>query len=366
MPGSANQEFESLVRLHGLTYSHPGSGLKLLRYYNTATAALQQFDPDHIRLPGPVMARLQQRNLPQSLAQLDADLEWQYQHDQRRIITIFDPAYPQLLKEIPDPPLCLFLWGDESRLRQDQIAVVGSRKPTQQGVRIAETFANALGAAGITVTSGMAYGIDAAAHRGAMETAGKTIAVQGCGADMIYPRGHERLAKKILEQGLIVSEFPTGTGAFPQYFPQRNRIVTGLGLGTLVVEAAIKSGSLISARLAMEQGREVFAVPGSVFAPQSEGCHQLISQGAKLTTSVADIIEELPGYVLEPGVAPEPDLDEEGHAILQHLSGEAVSIDRLHELSDIPLSTLMTRLVELEVEGLVQANALGYVLARPA
>ena len=253
----------------------------------------------------------------------------------------------------------LFVWGKSHHLEKPQLAIVGSRKPTPYGISVASEIAQQLAAVGFTITSGLAIGIDAAAHRGALAAGLATIAVQGCGIDQIYPRSHERLAQEILEQGCLVSEYPTGTGAHPRHFPQRNRIVTGLSRGTLVIEAAIKSGSLISARLAMEQGRDVFAVPGSIHSKQSEGCHLLIRQGAALVTNVLDLLEEFPDFEIDRNKAP-PILSSQEDAVLSALSGGACHADRIHEQTKIPIELLMALLIDLEIKGLIQSAADGY------
>jgi len=211
----------------------------------------------------------------------------------RHILTLHDPAYPALLKEIADPPPLLFVRGDPAVLSRPQLGIVGSRNPTPGGRSLAEDFARSLSRCGLVVTSGMALGIDAAGHRGALRGGGTTLAVAGTGPDRIYPARHRDLARAIVEQGAIISEFAPGTPALPSNFPRRNRIISGLSLGVLVVEAACRSGSLITARLAAEQGREVFALPGSIHNPLARGCHHLIRQGAKLVEDIEDIVEEL-------------------------------------------------------------------------
>ena len=203
-------------------------------------------------------------------------------------------GYPRLLEEIFDPPLVLYARGQLSALESPCVAIVGTRRPTLYGLQMAQGLASDLGARGISIASGLARGIDAAAHRGCLDGNGKTIAVLGCGIDVVYPREHRQLAKKVLENGLLLSEFIPGTSPAPQNFPVRNRIISGLALGTLIVEASEYSGSLITARLAMEQNREVFALPGNLTSPQSFGPNFLIKQGAKLVQSWRDVVEEMP------------------------------------------------------------------------
>ena len=211
----------------------------------------------------------------------------------RRLVCYGTADYPPLLAAIADAPLALFVEGDAGVLGLPQLAMVGARNPTAIGRDTAAQFAEHLAHAGLAITSGLALGIDAASHRGALAGEGRTIAVQGCGPDRVYPAEHAALAREIAARGALVTEFPTGVPPLPEHFPRRNRIISGLAVGTLVVEAALASGSLITARLAAEQGREVFAIPGSIHSPLSRGCHRLIRQGAKLVESAEDIFTEL-------------------------------------------------------------------------
>lgn len=225
-------------------------------------------------------------------ARLDADRAW-LQQPGHRLLTCTDPDWPALLAETPWAPVALFVRGDAGLLWQPQIAIVGSRNPTAGGRDSARAFAATLARTGLTVTSGLASGIDAAAHEGALAATGRTIAVVGTGPDLVYPAVHTALAERIAAGGVIVSEHPPGTPARAQHFPSRNRIIAGLSLGTLVVEAALRSGSLITARLAGEAGREVFALPGSIHNPMAKGCHRLIREGARLVETAQEIVEEL-------------------------------------------------------------------------
>jgi DNA processing protein len=225
-------------------------------------------------------------------AQIDTTLAWTAEAG-NTIITLGDPAYPPSLLETPDPPTLLYVKGRLELLNRPAIAIVGARSATPQGIANAENFAEAFARAGLTVISGLALGIDAAAHRGALAGAGGTVAVIGTGIDRIYPARNAALARQIAEQGVLISEFPLGMPPLAHNFPRRNRIISGLSRGVLVVEAAVGSGSLITARQAAEQGREVLAIPGSIHSPLARGCHQLIKQGAKLVESAADVLEEL-------------------------------------------------------------------------
>ena len=227
--------------------------------------------------------------------QVDVDLAWLEQPG-TEIILFNDNSYPPLLKTITDPPPLLFVIGDAAILKQKQLAMVGSRHPTPGGRETAHDFALHLATNGIVITSGLALGIDGASHEGALAAGGLTVAVAGNGLDRVYPARHRELAHRISENGALVSEFPPGTAPVASNFPRRNRIISGLSMGVLVVEAALHSGSLITARTAIEQGREVFAVPGSIHNPQAKGCNSLIRQGAKLVETATDIFEELGGF----------------------------------------------------------------------
>ena len=280
-----------------------------------------------------------------------------------------DAQYPADLKEIYDPPAILYGLGNLALLRTPMVAVVGSRRHTHYGKQVARRLAAELVSRGITVTSGMARGIDTHAHEGALEQGGKTIAALGCGLDICYPPENRALKQRIQEQGLVISEFPPGTKPAPLNFPRRNRIISGLSAGTVVVEAGVKSGALITAEFSLEQGREVFAVPGSIESPYSSGCHKLLKEGAKLVESAADILEEL--VLFDPGVqrqneagmerppggasSREPPPLEAGEAeLLEILHYEPVSLEELAGMSQVPLSSLNYLLLEMEMKGLVK------------
>jgi len=271
------------------------------------------------------------------------------------ILTLADAAYPQALLAAADPPPLLFLKGRVELLGRPALAIVGSRNATAQGMANAENFARTLGAAGYTIVSGQALGIDTAAHRGALGSAGSTIAVIGTGADIVYPARNRDLAHAIAADGLILSEFPLGTPALAANFPRRNRIISGLSRGVLVVEAAMRSGSLITARLAGDQGREVFAIPGSIHSPLSKGCHVLIKQGAKLVDAAQDILEEF-GSVgrlpAAPGaLSPAINADDPGERVLAAMGYDAVGLDALQGRTGLTVDVLSALLLELELEG---------------
>lgn len=287
-------------------------------------------------------------------AQVEGALEWAAEPG-RRVLTLADPAYPQSLLTIADPPILLYVAGDPAFLQGPSLAVVGARNATPGGQENARAFARHLATHGWRVVSGLALGIDAAAHEGALDAGpdgAGTVAVMGTGIDRIYPARHRELAHRIAAHGALVSEFPLGTGALPPHFPKRNRIVAGLARGVLVVEAAKQSGSLITARLAGESGREVFAIPGSIHSPLSRGCHALIRQGAKLVETAADITDELGGGPM-PGVrgAPRPEASLPAHPVLEALGFDPLYLDTLQGRLTMDTGDLQAQLVELELQG---------------
>jgi DNA processing protein len=264
------------------------------------------------------------------------------------LMTLADDDYPPSLLEIADPPAMLYCKGRRSLLKQPALGIVGSRNATPQGSRDAEAFAHALSDAGLTIVSGLALGIDAAAHRGGLAGAGSSVAVVGTGLDRVYPARNKALAHQLAENGLIVSEFPLGTQPLPGHFPRRNRLISGLSRGVLVVEATPDSGSLITARVATEQGREVFAIPGSIHSPMARGCHALIKQGAKLVESAADILDELAWQQrLAPPVLPDTPAD----PILSALDDAPTTLDTLAQRTGLTLDALSAKLLTLELDG---------------
>ena len=299
---------------------------------------------------------------------VERDLAW-LEQGECHLLTMAEDNYPPLLRDIDDAPPLLFLRGDPHLLTQPQLAMVGSRNPSAGGRETARDFAHTLAASGMVITSGLALGIDAASHQGALEGGGQTIAVAGTGLDRVYPASNRELAHAIIDGGgAIISEFPPGTPPQAGNFPKRNRIISGLSLGTLVVEAALRSGSLITARLAVEQGREVFAIPGSIHNPLARGCHQLIRQGAKLVESAADILEELAPQLHailaqdegDEGDGSESELDGEYLQLLQAIGHEPTSVDRMVERSGLTAEAVSSMLLILELQGYVEATAGGY------
>jgi DNA processing protein len=271
------------------------------------------------------------------------------------IVTLADSDYPQALLNIPDPPLLLYVKGRLDLLNRPALAVVGSRSATPQGISNAEAFAKSLSDAGLCIISGLAHGIDAAAHRGGLRGQGNSVAVIGTGLDKVYPAANRDLAHALAQQGALVSEFPLGTPPLAANFPRRNRLISGMSLGCLVVEASLQSGSLITARLALEQGRDVFAIPGSIHAPQSKGCHALLKQGAKLVEAAQDILEELGGLLVSPAPAANsagPDSEGQDAAeLLEHLGFDPVDVDTLSVRSGLTVGQLSAMLLSLELNG---------------
>ncbi len=317
---------------------------------------------------------------------VDADLKWAEQEN-ASILTLDDDRYPAMLKNIPDAPPILYVLGQAEILKLPQLAIVGSRNPSRGGQEIAHDFAAYLTAMGMTVTSGLAMGIDAAAHQGALDSMAKglkghgfTVAVTGTGLDRVYPAKNREIAHKIAENGVLVSEYAPGTPPLPGNFPRRNRIISGLSMGVLVVEAALQSGSLITARLATEQGREVFAVPGSIHHPLAKGCHALIREGAKLVETGQHILEELRGISAIHSESEEQNplsdvqadieeeqssnslenIDAEYQQVLKCIDFEPTSVDKVVERSGLTADAVCSMLLVLELQGYIIALSGGY------
>lgn len=316
---------------------------------------------------------------------LSADLAYIESQPGLHCLRYDDPLYPRLLREIPRPPPLLFVRGEPASLSLPQLAIVGSRNPSGGGAENAERFAHYMAERGFAITSGLALGIDAAAHRGALRAGGRTIAVMGTGIDLIYPSRHRQLAQEIIDSGgALVSEFPLGTASHACNFPQRNRIISGLSGGTLVVEAAVQSGSLITASYALQHDREVFAIPGSIHNPLARGCHQLIRQGATLVETAQDIVDQLAGLlsykrqeikqqqpqadffpatertesvVTQQSIA----LEDTEKQLLQALGYDPLPVDLLAERTGLDIGNLSAQLIVLEIKGLVQQVGASYV-----
>jgi len=349
-----------LARAYGLTADHVSAALaelgSLEQLLTASPATLEKLD-----IPRAARAFLTN---PDEDA-LAADVAW-IEANGAHCIPCASSEYPPLLARAPGAPAALFVLGDPEALRAPQLAMVGSRNPTAGGRDTARNFASYFSRVGLTITSGLALGIDAASHEGALLAKGRTIAVCGSGLDQVYPRQHNALAAQIRERGALVSEFPPRTSPRRENFPRRNRIISGLSLGTLVVEAARHSGSLITAACALEQGREVFAIPGSIHNPQSRGCHQLIRHGAKLVEEAADVLSELnisfdQQSVMSPATAVSVDrgMDKEYQMLLDALGFEPVSIDVLVTRTGLPSESIASMLLILELGGRVAPQAGG-------
>jgi DNA processing protein len=335
----------------------PGLGAQGLRKLLSAFGMPQQvLAAGHGALTRIVSAEVAERiRFEADSAAASATLEWAAR-DGHSILTLADEDYPRQLLEIADPPPLLYLRGRRELIANACLAVVGSRNATPQGAANAEQFSRAFSRAGLTIVSGLALGIDAAAHRGGLDGAGSTIAVVGTGADMLYPPGNRSLGERIAREGLIISEFPLGTAPTGHNFPRRNRVIAGLARGCLVVEAALSSGSLITARLAAEQGRDVFAIPGSIHSPFSKGCHALIKQGAKLVESAQDLLEEMGVPGLGAARAAESNHAAANRAdagLLRWIGHDPCAVDTLCARSGLTAEAVSAMLLQLELDGKV-------------
>ncbi|MGI9309748.1 MAG: DNA-processing protein DprA [Gammaproteobacteria bacterium] len=338
----------------------PATALELLERFGSAAAVTRATRSELIAagLKGATINAL----LQPDEALLERSQTW-LEQDGRHLISFEDERYPKLLRAAPGAPLAFFLQGDPEKLARQQIAVVGSRSATPAGLEIAAHFSAYLARNGFGIVSGLALGIDSAAHTGALDAGGVTVAVCGTGLDTIYPPQNRQLAQRITASGALISEFPPGVGARRDHFPRRNRLISGLCVGTLVVEAGAKSGALITARYAAEQGREVFAIPGSINSPQSKGCHRLIRDGAKLVERASDILEELNMFntadIPAKSAAPEDTADVAGinmehQDLLEIIGWDPVSIDLTVMRSGLTAEELSSMLLILELEGMVK------------
>jgi DNA processing protein len=360
------QYWLAVARVEGLGVR---GALRLIEHFGSPQAAYlaSLTELESCGLPAPVaQAIFAQVGLKEAEKEMEAAAKADCE-----LVTLASDNYPPLLKQIPDPPLLLYVRGDVKVLAQYAVAMVGTRRPTAYGSSVAHRLASDLAQRGLVIVSGLARGIDSAAHRGALEGKGKTVAVQGRGMDAIYPAENKQLAEKILESGAMISEFPLGTGPTPENFPIRNRTISGLTLGVIVVEAAEYSGSLITARLANEQNREVFAVPGNITSAQSFGTNHLIKQGAKLVDQWMDVVEEFPAEI-RMQLLPPPDASEEAmaapgaslfettltpeqKAVFDVLRcDEALFVDSIISLAQLPQPRVLGALLELEMSGLIR------------
>ncbi len=350
-----------LLALNRMNRVGPRTVAKLLKHWPQLQDMFELSQPE-----------LEKEGLPPVLAEaiatfdwkgVEEDLRWQERSPHHHLITWADPEYPVLLREIHDPPAVLYARGDLSCFNQDMVAMVGTRKPSVTGRETARHFARELSSRQLTIVSGLAAGIDAEVHQGCLDIGGKTIAVMGTGIDRVYPRAHARLAEEIGKNGLLLSEFPLKTSPIAGHFPRRNRIISGLSLATLIVEAAIRSGTLITARLAMEQNRDVLAIPGSIHNPQARGCHHLLQQGAKLVTSIEDVLDELARdyEITAPTLLNERVLASENKNLVKCIGYEVTSIDQVVVRSGLEVSEVACLLASLELQGVIQAVTGGYM-----
>jgi len=342
-------EFEAWFRL----LETPGLGRegarRLLAAFGSATQVLQASKAARQQVVGPQLALALDTEPEELPKRLRAAQDWLTGGEGRRVLCIGDADYPAILLQTPDPPLLLYVQGQVEFLDRRSLAIVGSRNASAQGVDNARSFGAHLSQRGWTIVSGLAFGIDGAAHEGGLAGPGSTVAVVGTGLDRVYPARHRALAHRIATAGVLISEFAPGTPPLPPNFPMRNRIIAALARGTLVVEAALQSGSLITARQAADYGREVFAVPGSIHSPLSRGCHALIRQGAKLVESADDILEELQGSAVA-SAAPAPSAARRRDPVLDALGHDPATLDALCARTGWSAQELSARLLELELE----------------
>jgi DNA processing protein len=359
---SSPAELEARLRLHRLPEIGPKRFHKLIDAFGSASAALSA-PASAWRALGVPTASAEARRNPDIRDGASAAMAWLERQDQH-LLMWDDPDYPALLAEIPDPPPLLFIAGNRSLLDRPQLGMVGSRRASKPGMDTAAAFARSLAGAGFVITSGLALGIDGAAHQGALDVGGATIGVLGTGIEKLYPQRHKHLAATMIAQGgAVISELPLDAGPHASNFPRRNRIISGLSLGVLVVEASVASGSLITARLAAEQGREVYAIPGSIHHPGARGCHQLIRDGATLVETIDHIMEGLRGWqVLPPSNDPKatdlaPAPKQVDHPLLALLHAAPHTSEALAVSSGWPLPKVLSALTELELDGCITCEA---------
>jgi len=349
----------ALLVLNRLPNVGPRTIAKLLRRWPNAETIFRLSRKD--LLDAGVPERLADVLLSAKLDMIDVDMRWQEKHN-HTLLTWFDATYPILLKEIPDAPPVLYAIGEVNCLQEPKLAMVGTRTPSVAGAETAWLFARDLAEQHVTIVSGLARGIDGEAHRGCLAGQGKTVAILGTGIDCIYPRQHAKLAEEIKENGLVLSEFPLGTPPVTGHFPRRNRIISGLSDATLVIECSLKSGSLITARLALEQNRNVMALPGSINNPQAKGCHALLQQGAALVTSPQEVLEEL--CVERRFGATGIDvasLEGEADSLITYISFDVTTVDQIVNRGNLLVEDVITGLAELELKGHVKAVSGGYI-----
>jgi len=359
---SNSKELPYLLALKMIKGVGSATALKLIQHFHSAQAIFNSSKEqlEQAKLKPALIKQINHFNF----STVDKLLLWAEQPD-RQVISINCPYYPPLLAQINSPPLVLFTLGNPEVLQTPQISIVGTRNPTLPGLNNTNLFSQAISDQGLSITSGLAMGVDGEAHRAALEAKGFTIAVMGTGLNRVYPAMHKQLAHKIADNGVLVSEQFPDEPIQQGCFPQRNRIIAGLSLGTLVIEAAKKSGSLITAKHSMEEGREVFAVPGSIHNPQSKGCHSLIKQGAKLVESIEDIIEDLPciakSQVDKSPQVIRPSLDNSDSEFLKFIDFDITPIDTIVSRSQLTVEAVTNKLLLLELDGWIINSAGGYI-----
>lgn len=358
--GNSYQHIRCWMVLDAIPALQKRTILKLLRLHSIEQ--LLQLSQEQLSSYGLKEAQIAALLRP-NLVLIENNLAWLDSSPDNHIICYDHSDYPELLKEISNPPLLLYLQGNTCLLKSPQIAIIGSRSCTPYGQEKAYQFAGQLSASGFTITSGLAIGIDGLAHQGAIDKSGNTIAVLGTGLNNIYPKRHTKLAQQIKENGLLVSEFWPNAAALPSNFPRRNRIISGLSLGVLVIEASKRSGSLITARYALEQNREVFALPGSIDNLEACGCHQLIQQGAKLVINTQDVCEEFSHLSLSQASIADTAKKtfSSAHPLLKHIDFHLTTLEQLLDRSGLDVASLQNQLIELEITGRITATAQGYI-----
>ncbi len=350
---------EALLLLNRLPYIGPRTIKSLFQHWPSGEELFRQ-TKEHIIQAG-FSDRVAKSLTSANLEQITPDLRWQ-EVPHHVLLTLIDPNYPSALKELPDAPPVLYLRGSLDALQGVKLSIIGTRRPSNIGREAAFNFAYELGAHAITIVSGLALGVDKQAHLGCLAAKGKTIAILGAGMHCIYPRQHARLADEIEKEGLLVSEFPLEAAPLAGHFPRRNRIISGLSLATLVIEASLKSGSLITAHLALEQNRGVMALPGAINNPEAKGCHALLQQGAALVTSPREVLEELCVERRFRGSGKELDSSMGGTGSLTaYISFEVTTVDDIVARSSLPVEDVITDLAELELQGHIRAVPGGYI-----
>ena len=357
IPDMNNKHY--LLALNRIAGIGPRTVIKLLNRWPNLNDLFHLSHNDRIEAGLPPKLSQALQNIP--LAAIDADLRWEQSESHHTILTLLDPIYPPLLKEIHDPPPVLYAKGCLSALDLSSLAMVGTRNPSITGRKIARSFAFELAKEQLTITSGLALGIDGEVHEGCLSAKGRTIAVMATGIDCIYPLQHAKLAEKICTNGLLLTEFPLKVTPNAGHFPRRNRIISGLSLGTLVVEAAIKSGSLITARMAMEQNRSVFAIPGSIYNQQSKGCHHLLQQGATLVTSPQEVLSEVMGWQMSKPIDKPPLEADKNESLIRWIGYDLTTVDEMLSVSGLSVAEIICDLAEFELQGLIKAVPGGYM-----